>query len=533
MNPIMINPQKIWTSKQLPTLPGVAMRLVSIANDPDPAIPDVIRAIQNDPAIAAKVLKAANSSLFGLRSSVTTINRAVALLGTTGVTSLALSFALEEAAMNSGPLAAHYRAYWLQSVVQAVTSEVLGSRVSKGLRGEYFVAGLLIDIGRLALLKTVPTEYMEVLTRVEEQHEPLQQVERKVLGLDHVEIGARLMETWKLPARLNQACVTHHAPAAQILTDAPEEVLEVAKVMGVASAVGDYFCLQNKALARIQLAEIASALYGYSQPEIEELLGKVKTQIDECSDLFSLKPDEICSPSELIAAASEQLAELAMREYLARSAATARQMTIELEKQELEAHTRELQARVLRDALTGLYNREFFDAALEHEINRCSRQSKPVGVIFADLDRFKQLNDTYGHPFGDKVLAQVGTLLTMQLRDSDIVARRGGEEFVILVVEPTPDHIELVAERVRKRVEAHEFMFEGKRVPVTISIGAAVTFPNVKITDWSARLISAADEAMYNSKRKGRNRVTVCELPNTDEAESADEVNATLAGSAR
>src|SRR5690606_34655131 len=115
--------------------------------------------------------------------------RAVPLLGTTMVTSLALSFSVVQNAVTGGPVADHYRNYWAQSVVQATTAELLSDRTKAGLACEYFLAGLLIDLGRLAMLKTIPNEVAAVIDTAAESGRPLHDIEAERLGFDHVEIG--------------------------------------------------------------------------------------------------------------------------------------------------------------------------------------------------------------------------------------------------------------------------------------------------------------------------------------------------------
>ena len=126
----MIDPSKIWSAPQLPTLPAVAVRLVELSKQPDLEIRDVIELIKADPAISAKILKSTNSSFFGFTSEVTSIDRAVPLLGTTMVTSLALSFSLTDMAMKTGSLVDHYQSYWTQSVIQGIADH-MGQGIGK------------------------------------------------------------------------------------------------------------------------------------------------------------------------------------------------------------------------------------------------------------------------------------------------------------------------------------------------------------------------------------------------------------------
>lgn len=159
----MFDPSTIWNSATLPTLPAVAVKLLELSRDPETETPQIVGLIKTDPAICAKILQATNSSFFGFSSRVTSIDRAVPLLGTTVVTSLALSFSLASDSVSSGPLQEYYRDYWKQSIIHAVAAEMIGRRCSQGLECEYFLAGLMMDIGRLAMLKTVSRDYYPVM----------------------------------------------------------------------------------------------------------------------------------------------------------------------------------------------------------------------------------------------------------------------------------------------------------------------------------------------------------------------------------
>lgn len=195
----MIDLKRILSSSQLPTLPSMAVRLLEQTKDPETEIRDVIETIKTDPAISAKIVKAANSTYYAIRTEVKAIERAVPLLGMTVSTTLGLSFSLTDDAMTHGPLVVHYQNYWKQSVLQAVAAETFGARLFPAQAPEYFLAGLLQDIGRLALLKAAPRDYLPVLTQAETSATPLQDLEQPHLGIDHVLVGTKLIEQWKLP----------------------------------------------------------------------------------------------------------------------------------------------------------------------------------------------------------------------------------------------------------------------------------------------------------------------------------------------
>jgi HD-like signal output (HDOD) protein/GGDEF domain-containing protein len=452
----MVDPNKIWSSSQLPTLPTVAVRLLDLSRDPETEIRDVIDVIKSDPAISAKILKSTNSSFFGFKSQVTSIDRAVPLLGTTVVTSLALSFSLVEAAMTTGPLALLYNNYWKQSIVQACAAEILSKYSGKGLECEYFLAGLLADLGRLAMLKTIPRDYQPVLEAAHNEQGNLVEYESKMLGVNHVEVGTKLMENWKLPAALQQAVRLHHAPVEEIAEQESTGEFGLVRTVALAAAAGDYFCSSNKGQALDRLQKLSATFFDFCAQEVDEFLANSRSRMEQAGDLFSVKFDELGEPSELMAQASEQLAQLALREHVASTQATAQREVAERQKEELASRNVQLQKQALHDPLTLVYNRHFFDEALTTAVHASSRAAETLGIVFADIDKFKILNDTYGHPFGDQVLQRVATAYSETVRKSDIIARYGGEEFVVLVRQPTEKGLQKLAERVREHVEAIE-----------------------------------------------------------------------------
>jgi diguanylate cyclase (GGDEF)-like protein len=145
-------------------------------------------------------------------------------------------------------------------------------------------------------------------------------------------------------------------------------------------------------------------------------------------------------------------------------------------------------------------------------LNRCRSQSVTIGLLFIDVDRFKQLNDVYGHQFGDLVLKRVTTAIARVTRSGDVLARYGGEEFAILASDITVEELRDLAERVRARVEVEEIRCGEKRVSVTVSVGGSIVIPRRHDTEFSQWFIATADAAMYQCKLSGRNKVEVCSL---------------------
>ncbi len=189
-------------------------------------------------------------------------------------------------------------------------------------------------------------------------------------------------------------------------------------------------------------------------------------------------------------------------ELLARVAAGRRIMLLH---RQIQAKSHLLEQLALTDALTGLPNRRAIDDWAVRELKGAVRHGFPFSVMMADLDHFKSVNDQYGHEAGDEVLKRFAEILDANVRQSDMCARIGGEEFLLVVTHVDRDGIEVAAERIRKKMETQRFRFGGLEAHVTASFGVACLTPGPR-QDF-ARLVALADGALYNAKRRGRNRV--------------------------
>lgn len=174
---------------------------------------------------------------------------------------------------------------------------------------------------------------------------------------------------------------------------------------------------------------------------------------------------------------------------------------------ELAAYEHRLLEMNMRDGLTGVYNRRFLEKRLEEECARYARYGRGFSVILFDIDFFKNVNDTYGHLCGDLILKNISGTIASLIRKTDFLARYGGEEFCCLLPETPLQSAALLAERFRTTIAEMKHVYQGIEISVTVSLGVAEM--NTGMLPFES-LLKKADEALYEAKRTGRNRVVAC-----------------------
>lgn len=174
------------------------------------------------------------------------------------------------------------------------------------------------------------------------------------------------------------------------------------------------------------------------------------------------------------------------------------------EVNEVTERANALEKEALIDALTQIHNRRAYDLEIRDTLRRFHRDGQPFSLVVMDVDKFKNVNDMFGHRAGDKCLEEIAKIVKSCLRKADFVARYGGEELVAILHGTSGDEAHYIAEKLRFRIEQTRFYYTDKEIPVTISIGVTEALPTDK--DWDTPFVRA-DQALYRAKREGRNRV--------------------------
>ena len=477
-----------------PTPPGVAAHIIELAQDPDIEMGKVAAAVSMDPALTTKILRIANSPLYAQRRKSENLRQALVVLGLNATLTLALGFTLVRSLRGKKPNGIDYPFYWRRVLIAAVASRALGEALRQPLAEELFLAGLLQDVGMLALDQAMPDLYRD-MAGLQRNHRALADYERKQLKADHAEIGGSLMCSWQLPERLHHAISASHN-LEQLRTAAPEEIFN--RCVALSGHVADLFVLGTEQREFAQTAQAAERSLGLDKHEFGQVLGTISGLIPDTESIFETDLRAGTNPDLILEQARDIL--------MIRNLQALREVnTLKAAAHGLSARASELEEEAHRDPLTGLYNRAFLDAHLAREFDNASRNEWPLSIAFADLDNFKKINDGFGHQAGDKVLQATARILKSNTRETDVVARYGGEEFLIALPSTDAETVRAICERIVHAFQSARHDIGSAPTTVTISIGCA-THGTLTPFRSVADLVRAADQALYTAKLQGRNR---------------------------
>jgi diguanylate cyclase (GGDEF)-like protein len=486
MNDLFVDP------RVLPAPPVAVLEIMRRADDPDVALPDIVTLIESEVSIAVQVLRMANSALYSPAKDITTISRAMTTLGLRTIRMLALTTSLR-ALIPQDSHAVDTAEIRLRMVLNGALARRVAELVDPTVRDEAFLTGLLSGIGPVVLADRSP-ETCATLTAPDNRW-PSPERERELLGYTVDDVTAGLIEQWGLPVMFGQAIRRRSERP-----DASDSPLEVSAKAGLLAE--RVLTRRDAGVALPELRSLLEQYAGLSSEDVDQWLVDAEPVVEETAGLLQFRLPHDVGYSELLLEASERMhaLQLSMDQRLFGGEAAVG---------ELARRNNELELEVVTDPLTQLPNRRALDHRLSELLIESSTGSlvggRGLGVLMLDLDRFKTVNDTWGHGVGDDVLRLVGALLLRQTRGDDFAGRMGGEEFVMLIPNTTRHDLYSIAERIRLAVADLALPLDnGDVVKVTASIGGALVDDHPVVS--SAReLLEMADQQLYDAKRRGRN----------------------------
>lgn len=484
---------------RLPSPPEVALKILDAVKQEENSFDDLARIIMADPALTARILKIANSSLFGLPNTVDSLSQATALIGTDSLKNIALSFVVVQDFQNVPQGGFDLNFFWKRSITAAVAAETLAEQISLKDR-DIFVSGLLQDIGELILYLVDPNSFEAIQDEKRVNKMTTCEAEHQQFGFDHTEVSYHLLSVWGLPEKMCQSIRRHHS---EMNGDTFDEIAMILQLGDKVSAI--YHDLNSNTLSS-EVRQYLQDSYQFSTEQTDQFIDRVVVKSKEILELFDIDPGDMKPFSLIMQDANEELGRLNF---------SYAQMVLELKESKQNADKLALKLKrandslrelAYRDALTGLYNHRYFQEIMASELERAERDKHPVSLMLIDIDYFKNINDKFGHPAGDHVLREIAETMVELVRNGDIVARYGGEEFAIILPETAVSSAKVLAQRVRRGIEQSKIQYEKHSIPVTISCGISSCDFNNSIMSRSA-FMKHSDQALYRAKENGRNRV--------------------------
>ena len=420
---------------------------------------------------------------------------------------MVLTFSLVDSMQKRSPAGFDYRAYWRHAVTGAVAARMLAEALGCQFADEAFVTGLLCDIGVLAAYQADSQLYTTVLEKAQESHQPVVAAEEHVLGLTHERISGEMMQGWGLPPAMIAVVLAHHG----LLPPKPPESPGLTEVVQAAARIAELFCTED-APARLEALkqEICAGL-ALEDSRLDQILKDIDQYVRELANLFSVDIGPTRSYQQLQAQAVVLLAKLSVTAEMERSQLALREQNARAELEELSDQNRTLAHKASTDGLTGICNRPALEQQLV-SVCRLVEAGTELGVLLLDIDRFKRLNDTFGHQAGDTALRLVGEFLRGLKFPDVFCARYGGEEFAILVPGITSHDLQNFAEDIRLGIRQIQIPQADRTIHITVSIGA--THVGRDVTPVSPHdLVQMVDRCLYQAKQGGRNRVIFTEAP--------------------
>ncbi|MGQ0628279.1 MAG: HDOD domain-containing protein [Phycisphaerales bacterium] len=486
--------EKVLACPTLPSLPAIAVELLTLTRDPDVSVARIASVVQNDPALSAKVLKTVNSSFYGLPQRCSKIDKALGFLGLNTVKSIVLGFSLVESTAgvaSRGGL--DMDKHWTRSIYAAAGARAVAGISNEIDPDEAFTATLFSDIGMLASSVALGDEYGVVLAASGDTHSGLCSAEQAALGFTHTQVGAELARKWNL-SPLYEAAIAHHHDADQ----APDEARTIVRAVAIGMLIAEILNSASPVQAMAELHQKAEEWFGIIPDQLEAVLNKVADNAQQLARVFDKKIGGKPDVRAVLSQASEQMLEMQLRSA---------QQTAELQRS-----NESLAKAATTDGLTGLSNRKQFDADLPRMFAECTSAGLPFAALFMDADKFKSVNDRFGHPAGDAVLVELARRASASIGSKGTVYRYGGEEFAVLLPRLKLVEAMAAAEGLRNAVERPTF--DLAKVPgapaalsVTVSVGVSATDAPGRQFTAGSDVVKAADEGVYEAKRTGRNRV--------------------------
>lgn len=497
--------QRLLQKADMPTLPLVAQKLIDLCRDDQSAFADFARVIESDPGLASRILRVTNSAYYGLRNKATTLDRAIGVLGLKYVKTVSLGFRLATVLAQFETQGFRMEEFWQKSVLRGVLARQLAQEYCPGRAQEAFLVGLLEDCGILFLIQALGMPYVEMWQNARGSEAALFRLEQEVFEYNHLEAAEVLTQQWSIPELIARPIRTHHRrPFGRPTEDEQIQLSQIAYFVGTLSFNGPEALSEED----LTLLKYCHNVFGLDKTSLKRFLREARLEFISISEWFKELIDDKLNVAELLGQANDLLSDLA--------ANTAPEMfVLETEVQSLRAQCEDLtdsmdqyQKQAETDDLTGLYGRARLERFLDNASWRVKNSETSLAVMFFDVDNFKDINNTYSHAVGDRLLQQLAVLIRELFGESGCPCRYGGDEFVVALMGLKLKEAVQLAAGLTERIRSVPVVLRASddRSVLDFSCSVGMLFCEVGSQPGNCtRILEVADGLMYSVKKSGKN----------------------------
>lgn len=445
--------ERVLAIPNLPTLPAVAIRVLELASSRDASVREIAAVIENDPALASKVLRTVNSSFFGLTRRCGSIQQALVFLGLHSLKALVLGFTLTRTVdgHRDDDVGFDFLTYWRRSIYTAAAAREIAQRHRRCDPDEAFLTALIRDIGMIALWRAYGDRYLQIIDMTKGDHERLCAVEQRTLDTDHAEIAGEMVVRWRFPVAFAQVIRFHHR-----VSEVTGEVQALARTVGLAGSAAAVLSPKSTHADLERFRNEAREWFNMKETTADDLLADIVRLARELSESFDLETGDIPDVDAILAEAERIREEQNLVEpgVPGSDGEPAEDAPIELETIP-ESH-------VFGE-----------DLAKQFQLARTSTNAT-IGLLLIGLDRARIVQHTYGTQGVESALRHTIVKMRGALPRNASVYRFVGAEFAVLIPSTELDELCRIAEFIRKSVSEAAVEYAsaiGGSFPITVSIG--------------------------------------------------------------
>ncbi len=471
--------ERILSCPSLPSLPAVAVRVIEMTSNPNVKLSQLAETISHDQGLSAKVLRTVNSSFYGLRQRCATIDRALVMLGLSPVKALVLGFSLVSSVDSKGDSKFDYAGYWRRGLITAVGGKCVVEAAGRTFGDEVFLAGLLQDIGVMAMYRALKDEYLAVMAQTQGDHRQLARCELGALEIQHPDIGAMLAQRWKLPSELVIPVKYHERPTAS-----PPDHGELVRGVGLGNLVHDALTDAEPGESMRRLYTRGEQWFALAPSKVEEALRRASDAVREMAELFKIDVGDAPDADAILKRADERLTEVSTQAAALPPATTSAELTL-IDPSDV-------------DPATGLMGRPGFDWAVKRAYKLATTEQEAVALANVLVEsRGPQRAVVPGEPALKAAMALLKKHFTPM---GSAICRLSTNLFAVVVSGAEPGDVAFACEEFRKDFARSSAVAGGASASVGLAAlnadqAAGLTGPD--------QLVRGAAAALQSSRQAG------------------------------